>query len=529
MAAAGLFSLICIAGGGVIARQILLTKAGEKIVAALRTRLFENILRQEAEFFDKTRTGDLVTRLTADVQLVQSALTTDVVNGVRSIIMVAGGSSLLLVTSPTLTAISLISLPPVFMAARHFGAQIKKLQKEVQEELGMTTTKAEEVISNLKTVRSFNGEILEAREYEEKVHRVRDRAIAAGIKGAYLDGSVHVAANAGLFAILAVGSSMVGVGGGGEITPGDLASFLMYSLFVAGNVASLSTLYGSLQKTKGAAGRIFELIDREPLIQSGNGELEGQQALGVSFQNVGFAYPTRGEVPVLNGVNLEFPPGSHTALVGSSGCGKSTMGALLLRLYDTTEGSIRVGGEDIRDLQTQALREKVAVVQQEPVLFAVSIKKNIAYGRSDATEEEILQAADAAKVTDFAKTFPEGLDTMVGERGVKLSGGQKQKVAVARVLLRQAPIVLFDEATSALDAESEHAVSTAIGSIESLYGNKTTIISVAHRLSTILRADRVAVLEGGRIVELLEGDIDVEALMEDPQSPFGKLIRRQKL
>jgi len=322
---------------------------------------------------------------------------------------------------------------------------------------------------------------------------------------------------------------MVGVGGGGgEISPGELASFLMYSLFVAGNVASLSSLYGSLQKTKGAAGRIFELIDREPLIQSGKGELEGQ-ALGVSFENVSFAYPTRGEVPVLSDVTLDFPPGSHTALVGSSGCGKSTMGALLLRLYDTQQGAILVGGQDIKDLQTESLREMVAVVQQEPVLFAVTIKENIAYGRSDATDEEILQAADLAKVTDFAKTFPEGLDTVVGERGVKLSGGQKQRVAVARVLLRQAPIVLFDEATSALDAESEHAVSTAIGSIESLYGNKTTIVSIAHRLSTILRADRVAVLEGGRIVELLEGDINVEKYMDDPHSAFGKLIRRQKL
>ncbi|GMH56679.1 hypothetical protein TrRE_jg3860 [Triparma retinervis] len=409
IAALGLFSLICLAGGGVIARQILLTKAGENIVAGLRCNLFRNILRQEAEYFDRTRTGDLITRLTADVQLVQSALTTDVVNGARSMIMVAGGSGLLLITSPALTAISLISLPPVFMAARHFGASIKKIQKQVQEELGLTTTKAEEVISNLKTVRSFNGEMFEVKEYEEKVNRVRDRAIAAGIKGAYLDGSVHVAANAGLFAILAVGSSMVGVGGGGggEISPGDLASFLMYSLFVAGNTASLSTLYASLQKTKGAAGRIFEVIDREPKIKSGKGELEGH-ALGVSFQNVGFSYPTRGDVTVLNGANLELPSGTHTAIVGSSGCGKSTMGALLLRLYDTTQGSILIGGKDIKELGTDSLREKVAVVQQEPVLFAVSIKENIGYGKSDATDEEILRAADAAKHSPSSLNDSEG-------------------------------------------------------------------------------------------------------------------------
>jgi len=232
--------------------------------------------------------------------------------------MVAGGSSLLLYTSPMLTAVSLLSLPPVFISARYFGKSIKEFQKQVQEELGMTTTKAEEIISQIKTVRSFNGEGLEVEQYKLSVERVRDRAIAAGTRGAYLDGSVHMAANAGLLAILAVGANMVGAdnGMGGVISPGDLASFLMYSIFVAGNTASLSTLYGSLQKTKGAAGRIFELIDRDPLIKSGDGVIEMEQAIGVKFRNVDFSYPARNEFSVLKGMDLDLPAGSHTAIVG---------------------------------------------------------------------------------------------------------------------------------------------------------------------------------------------------------------------
>lgn len=450
-----------------------------------------------------------------------------------------------------LTAVSLISLPPVFLSSRYFGASIKKFQQQVQEELGATTTKAEEVISQIKTVRSFNGEALEVVNYEKKVQRVRDRAIAAGMRGAYLDGSVHVAANAGLLAILAVGGNMVGVGGGGggEISPGDLASFLMYeainnppppnpantwlprySLFVAGNTASLSTVYGSIQKTRGAAGRIFEIIDREPAIGGGAGgagpsHKESRVAVGVQFEQVGFRYPAREDFVVLDGMDLELPAGTHTAIVGHSGCGKSTVASLLLRLYDVTSGTVKVGGKDVKDLPTDELRDMIAVVQQEPVLFGGSIRENIAYGRSDASEEDVLVAARAAKVTDFVETFPEGLDTIVGERGVRLSGGQKQRVAVARVLLRQAPVVIFDEATSALDAESEFAVTKAI---ESLVRDRT-VVSIAHRLSTIRMADRVAVLEGGKVVEIIEdvGALDEEMLRGRGDSPFANLIRRQ--
>jgi ABC-type multidrug transport system fused ATPase/permease subunit len=301
-------------------------------------------------------------------------------------------------------------------------------------------------------------------------------------------------------------------------------------LFVAGNTASLSTVYGSIQKTRGAAGRIFEIIDREPAIGGGAGgagptHKESRVAVGVQFEQVGFRYPAREDFVVLDGMDLELPAGTHTAIVGHSGCGKSTVASLLLRLYDVTSGTVKVGGKDVKDLPTDELRDMIAVVQQEPVLFGGSIRENIAYGRSDASEEDVLVAARAAKVTDFVETFPEGLDTIVGERGVRLSGGQKQRVAVARVLLRQAPVVIFDEATSALDAESEFAVTKAI---ESLVRDRT-VVSIAHRLSTIRMADRVAVLEGGKVVEIIEdvGALDEEMLRGRGDSPFANLIRRQ--
>jgi ABC-type multidrug transport system fused ATPase/permease subunit len=529
LAAATLFSMVCAAGAGVVARQILLTKAGENIVADLRHKTFESILKQENSFFDQTRTGDLVTRLTADVQLVQSAVTTEILNGVRAVIMSTGGIGFLFYTSPTLTGVSLLSLPPIFLSAKYFGAQIKSIQKHVQEDLALTTTKAEEVIANIKTVRSFNGEEFESELYKKRTEQVRERAIAAGIKGAFLDGSVHVAANAGLLGILAVGGNMVGVGGGEAlITPGELASFLMYSIFVAGNVSALSTVYGSLQKSSGAAERIYELIDRAPEVISGPGtssqEFEEGRAGGglhINFEDVSFSYPTRAGFPVLTNLNLEFPKGSHTAIVGASGSGKSTLAQVLLRLYDVNSGKIKISGVDVREMELTALRNSISIVQQEPVLFSSSIEENIRYGSDrHVSKEKVWEAARAANVLDFALGFPEGMDTLVGEKGVQLSGGQKQRVACARVLLRDSPIVVFDEATSALDAESEYSVTQAIE--EMVKGR--TVISIAHRLSTIRKADRIAVLENGSIVEVGE----TADMLGKGAGRFETLIKRQR-
>ena len=351
----------------------------------------------------------------------------------------------------------------------------------MQTDLARTTTKAEEVISNIRTVRSFNAEKIEAALYAERTVQVRDRAVAAGLKGAFLDGSVHVAANAGLLAILGVGGTMIGVGGGeSHISPGELASFLMYSIFVAGNVSALSTVYGGLQKSSGAAQRIFSVIDRQPEITSPTAPqlIESETPLSIKFTGVDFAYPSRPKFPVLTNFSVDFLAGSHTALVGSSGSGKSTLASILLRLYDVSRGSIEVGGIALTDVDLVDLRDKISVVQQEPVLFSESIEANIRYGRPNASDAEVLAAAKAAKVLDFTDNFPDGISTAVGEKGVQLSGGQKQRVAVARVLLRNSPIVIFDEATSALDAESEHAVTLAI---ESLVKGRT-VVSIAHRL-----------------------------------------------
>ena len=555
LAAAGLFTMISAAGAGVIARQILLTKAGENIVADLRSDLFRSVLRQDNSMFDTTRTGDIITRLTSDIALIQTALTTEILNATRAVLMSTGGVSFLLVTSPTLTLVSCLSLPPIFVSARYFGKKIKALQTTVQSDLAKTTVKAEEVISQIKTVRSFNAESFESESYKQRTQTVRDRAIEAGVKGAYLDGTVHVAANAGLLCILAVGGNMLGVGGGeAVITPGELASFLMYSIFVAGNVSALSTVYGSLQKSTGAAERIFELIDQKPTIMTGlktegyrresvGSELENND---IVFSEVDFTYPTRKSMKVLSNLSLELPQGerapltqpvvtpqpfpknthpisftgSHTAIVGSSGSGKSTISQVLLRLYDIDKGSITIGGKSVKELPPETLRDLISVVQQEPVLFSSSIADNIRYGCLEASEEEVLEAARSANVTDFAETFPEGLDTKVGEKGVQLSGGQKQRVAIARVLLRNSPIVIFDEATSALDAESEFLVTKAINKIV----EGRTVISIAHRLSTIRKAETVAVIENGRVVEVG----DVKELENMVGGKFNELISRQR-
>ncbi|GMH92723.1 hypothetical protein TrVE_jg12059 [Triparma verrucosa] len=524
-AAAGLFGMISAAGAGVVARQIFLTKAGENIVAELRSDLFRSVLRQDNSLFDQTRTGDIITRLTSDISLIQTALTTEILNATRAVLMSVGGVSFLLVTSPTLTLVSCLSLPPIFVSAKYFGKKIKALQTTVQSDLAKTTVKAEEVISQIKTVRSFNAESFEAEAYKSRTQTVRDRAIEAGVKGAYLDGTVHVAANAGLLCILAVGGNMLGVGGGtAVITPGELASFLMYSVFVAGNVSALSTVYGSLQKSTGAAERIFELIDQQPTIMTaakGNGQPHDPlKNNDIVLKNVSFNYPTRQKYEVLSNLSLELPQGSHTAIVGSSGSGKSTISQILLRLYDVNSGSITIGGRSIRELPPETLRDLISVVQQEPVLFSSSIADNIRYGNLEASEEEVYEAAKSANVTDFAETFPDKLDTLVGEKGVQLSGGQKQRVAIARVLLRNSPIVIFDEATSALDAESEFLVTKAIEQIV----EGRTVISIAHRLSTIRKAQQVAVIENGAVVEVG----NVKDLINLEGGKFNELIQRQR-
>ncbi len=511
---AGLFTLTCLAGVGVTARTYMLTLASERIVAALRKRLFSSVLSQPETYLDKTPTGDLITRLGSDCHLVRQTMTTDLVSGLRGAFMATGGTVMIISSSPYLAAVSLCTLPPVFLMAKVFGARIKSEQKMVQARLSDSTALAEEVISGLGTARSFNREQQHQEDYSDAIDGIYKSAVSAGRQSSLFDGGVHVAANASALAVLAAGGKLVLEG---AMTSGELASFMMYSLFVAGSTAGLSSTYGEVMKSMAAATRVFQVIDQVPEMEEGD-ILDFRNA-DIEFDDVHFAYSTRPDVQVLKGCTLKIPAGTHIALVGASGSGKSTLASLINRTYDADKGSVRVGGSDVRRYTYGALRGGIGVVSQSPVLFTGSVRDNISYGADPGspppTPDAVEAAARAASVHDI------GLDVHLGEKGVQLSGGQRQRVAVARVLLKDCPFVVFDEATSALDAESEAAVQAAV---EGLGRGGKTVVSVAHRLSTIKSADVVAVLKGGRIVEV--GGFD-ELIEKDGE--FKRLVDKQLL
>ncbi|ACI64088.1 ABC transporter [Thalassiosira pseudonana CCMP1335] len=478
----------------------MLNIAGNRIVSRIRRQLFASIISQESAYFDEAKSGDLISRLSNDSWFIKSAMTTEAVSLLRGVVMSVGSTSLLFYTSPKLAVVSLLSLPPVFLAARSVGRTLKKKQKEVQDLHGGATNIAEEVFGGIKTVQLFGAEELEYDRYATAINTAHEMEIQVGKTKAAFDGVVHVAANGTL--VLA-----------NQMTAGDLTGFLMYSLLMAGNVSSLSGTYAEMMKSIAAGGRVFDVIDRVPGIPSSFRATRdqaderpihnpfkhgGHKPLSISFQDIEFSYPARPDVTVLGPrMSLVINAGENIALVGGSGSGKSTVALLLSRLYNLNGGKILVSGHDIEDIDPAILRAQIGVVSQEPLLFAGSLADNIRYGRADASDEDVVEAARAAHVTHFSDSLPNGLDTQVGHRGAQLSGGQRQRVAIARVFLKDPPIVVLDEATSALDARSEYHINQALKTMT----KGRTVISIAHRLSTIKEADRIAVLKGGEVVE----------------------------
>jgi ABC-type multidrug transport system fused ATPase/permease subunit len=495
--ASGLFGLSSLAGGGVYLRTLWLAKAGNSIVARLKQQLYASILRQESSFLDKQTTGDLLSRLTSDAQLLQGALTTQAVAGLRATVMSIGAGGMLLYTSPMLALISCGTLPPVFILARHFSRRLKKRQEEVQEKLGEATSLAEQALNHSTTVKQSAAETFEAVRYRNRVADAHATAVNTAHMQAQLEASAHVAANAAILGVLGMGGSMVLEN---SITAGDLTGFVMYSLLMSGNISSLTSIYGDMVRAMAASKRVLELIDRpskivslksldeqgrflsannDPLIEikystTNNGHDDNDRtatlstgvdinssndpilgAASIEIQNLSFRYPSRQDVPVIDNLNLTVPSGSVVALVGASGSGKSTIGNLLTRLYDadTTENvqdnpsPIRINGRPISDYDTQDLRQMISVVSQDPVLFRGTIRDNIRYGVWDnASDDVIKEAARQAYVMDFADNFPDGLDTLVGPRGMQLSGGQRQRIAIARMLANSdASIYILDE------------------------------------------------------------------------------------
>ncbi|KAG2366221.1 P-loop containing nucleoside triphosphate hydrolase protein [Suillus spraguei] len=479
------------------ARSFLMRMSGQRIVARLRERAYAAALRQEVEFVERGE-GDVLSRLTADSSIVGESVTQNLSDGLRAIVMSSVGLGAMFYLSPTLTVMMLGIVPPVSLGAVFYGRYLKKLSNQTQEAMGEMTKVAQESLSALRTIQAFNARDQEEGKFHDRVTHVlalaRKEAVASGI----FFGSTSWSGNVTILGLLGYGGTLVSQG---AITVGDLTSLLLYTVYVGSGLQMLTSFFSSIMRGIGAGTRIFELLDRTPAIPSHGGiEVDASRYGTVKFQNVGFEYPSRKGVQILDDFNLEIGVGESVAIVGKSGGGKSSVHSLLLRYYDPVRGKVTFDGQDIREFNPSSWRSMIGIVPQataqDPVLFTGTIASNIAFGNKDATREEIETAAREANC-EFIFGMPKGFDTEIGR--LSLSGGQRQRLAIARALLKKPKILALDEATSSLDAASEHRVNDAIDKI--LRARHTTCLIVAHRLSTIARAERIVVLEDGRITE----------------------------
>ncbi|HEU4565718.1 MAG TPA: ABC transporter transmembrane domain-containing protein [Gemmatimonadaceae bacterium] len=476
------------------AQVYLIAASAERVIATLRRDVFAHLVRLSPGFFTERRTGELTSRLTSDVTLLQSVLTYQTPELARQLLFLLGGVVLLAVTDARLTVTTVAVVPVVVGAAALFGRMLRRASTGVQDRIAESTATAEEAFSQIRTVQSFTREAEETRRYADHLGDVITAALKRARIRASFFGVITFVAFGGIVAVLWQGGRLVL---DGALTAGALVGFLLYAIYVAAAVGSLASLFGSYQEAIGAAHRVFELLATEPTISDPPRAVALPRPVrgDVYVEQVSFRYsPTLPEV--LHRVSFRIAPGEVVALVGSSGAGKTTIASLLPRFWDVTEGRIALDGVDVRDLPLAELRGAIGIVPQEPSLFSGTVRENIAYARP-ASDAEVLHAARAAHAIEFIERLPEGMETRVGERGVKLSGGQRQRLAIARVFLKDPAVVILDEATSSLDSESERLVNEAM---EELLRGRSTLI-IAHRLSTVRRADRVLVLEHGRIVE----------------------------
>nr|XP_032812059.1 ABC transporter B family member 1-like isoform X1 [Petromyzon marinus] len=520
-----IFILFGIYVGGALCsfvRSYLFTFAGQRMVARLRTRLFEAVMAQEVAFFDENRTGEITNRLSNDTQVIQNAVTVNISMLVRYAVQILGSLVVMFVLSPALCGVLIASVPFVAIGAVQYGNFVKRLRKNFQDELASAGSTAEEAVSSVRTVRAFCGEGRMSAQYDSDVQRSFNIGRKIALAEGAFSGLVGTVAQGAVVLVLWYGGKLVyeNLHGQTGISVGTLTAFMLYTLNVAMGFALLASLYGDFMQAVGASQRVFELLDRQPRIPNTGGRAPPSVRMDgrVSFNDIHFCYPSRPDTPVLQGVSFSVEPGTVVALVGPSGGGKSTIVALLQRFYDPSAGSIIFGGTDLRELDPQWFRQTMAVVSQEPVLFATTIHKNISYGR-EATFEEVVEAAKQANAHDFILSFEEGYETLVGERGVRLSGGQKQRIAIARALIMNPVLLLLDEATSALDAESEHLVQEAIDRAM----QDRTVLVIAHRLSTVRSASQVVVVDKGQIVE--RGTHD--ALLAHQGGVYRRLVLRQ--
>ena len=477
-------------------RYYFVITIGERVVSDLRRDVFSHVTSLSASFFDVNQSGEIVSRLTADTTQIKSVVGATASMALRNAILCIGAVVMMIVTSPKLSGLVLLAIPVIVFPMVGFGRNVRRRAREAQDTLADATAYASEAISSSRTVQAFNGEKTANSRYAQAAEFAFEAARNAVRARAFLTGFAILLIFASIVAILWIGAQNVLAG---SMAPGTLGQFLLYSALAAGSLGTLSEIWGEISLAAGAAERLSELLDEKPDIAvPADPKLLPEPPVGsIAFENVAFAYPARPEQPILEDLSFEVKPGETVAIVGPSGAGKSTLFALISRFYDPLSGTVRFDGTDARDVDPTALRTRLASVPQDVAIFATTIRDNIAFGRPDATEAEVVAAAKAALADQFISKLEDGYDTMVGERGITLSGGQRQRIAIARAILKDAPVLLFDEATSALDAESETLVQKALNR---LMKGRTTLV-IAHRLATIKKADRILVMDGGYLVE----------------------------
>jgi ATP-binding cassette subfamily B protein len=477
-------------------RYYFVITLGERIVSDLRRDVFAHVTRLSPSFFDINQSGEIVSRLTADTTQIKSAVGATASVALRNLILCLGAMGMMIVTSPKLASLVLGAIPLIVFPLVAFGRSVRKRSRAAQDTLAQASAFANEAITATRTVQAFNGEDAAVSRYGAAVEAAYRAARSATRSRALLTGIAITLVFGSVVAVLWFGAHSVLTG---TLSAGTLGQFLLYSVIAAGSLGALSEVWGELSQAAGAAERLTELLDEvSPIAAPERPETLPVPALGrVEFSNVHFAYPSRPGKSALRGLSFSVKPGETIAIVGPSGAGKSTVFSLLLRFYDPQQGSLAIDGVDARDATPTDLRERMAIVPQDVTIFAASIHDNIAFGRPGATREEVRAAAIAAQADEFIAKLDRGYDTEVGERGITLSGGQRQRIAIARAILKNAPILLLDEATSALDAESETLVQKAL---DGLMMGRTTLV-IAHRLATVLKADRILVMDEGRVVE----------------------------
>ncbi len=488
-------AVVLVLGASILLRSYLLNWLGERVVADVRRAVFGRVLALDVGFFEATRTGEVISRLTSDTALLQVVVGSTLAVALRTTLLVTGGIAMLAVTSPKLTGLVLLGTPLVVVPLWLLGYRVRRLSRASQDRIADIGAFVDEVLHGIRTVQAFCHEAVDMRRHNDLVESAFTTAVRRSLLSALMSGTAVLFTFGAIGVVLWIGGHEVLAG---RLSGGELSAFVFYAVLVAGAVGTLSEVAGDLLRGAGASERLIELLEQETAISSPPSPtgLPAPVIGRIQLANVDFAYPSNPETKVLSDLSLDIAPGERVALVGPSGAGKSTLFQILLRFYDVQKGAIRLDGIDLRELGLEDLRGNMAIVPQDPVIFGDDAWENIRYGLSGVSEQDVRHAADAAHATEFLDRLPDGFDTYLGERGVRLSGGQRQRIAIARAILRDPAVLLLDEATSALDAQSELLVQTAL---DTLMQGRTSVV-IAHRLATVRKVNRILVIDNGRLV-----------------------------